>query len=151
MVFHFSWYDGVSGWNFGAQQKIRLQRLKSLFPTRIKRLSERNWIQIWGGVQIWEERYGYSTSETSSHCLTWNLNKIIENDNDDMYDLHVDDGVQHDIDGGEESGNLGAVIHVECWDLVSKKFRNPSDDVNDEPTKPISSGIESDPNYLGHQ
>ena len=68
-----------------------------------------------------------------------------------MYDLHVDDGVQHDIDGGEESGNLGAVIHVECWDLVSKKFRNPSDDVNDEPTKPISSGIESDPNYLGDQ
>ena len=31
-----------------------------------------------------------------------------------MYDLHVDDRVQHDIDGGEESGNLGAVIHVEC-------------------------------------
>ena len=54
-----------------------------------------------------------------------------------MYDLHVDDGVQHHIDDGKHFGNGSEVIPgiaANC-EVPTFQHRNPLDDVDQEPDR----------------
>ena len=60
----------------------------------------------------------------------------------DVDNLHVDDGVQHDVDDGKHLGDGGEVVPgiADC-ELPPYQHRDPLDDVDHEPDRQRSTGF----------
>ena len=60
----------------------------------------------------------------------------------DFNNLHVDDGVQHDVDDGKHLGDCGEVVPgiADC-ELPPYQHRDPLDDVDHEPDRQHSTGF----------
>ena len=60
----------------------------------------------------------------------------------DIDNLHVDDGVQHDVDDGKHLGDGGEVVPgVADCELPTYQHRDPLDDVDHEPERQHSTGF----------